>query len=247
MNRAPLQYFDTRTGHLLPRPQVPQGNPLGPPPMRSRGRGFRGFGGTPAPGGGPGPLIDPYTETTAWNTDNGTVGAPPLLQQGTTTGAPMPGSTVAPTRSFRSPSAPFGESDRPWINPTTFATVPINTATNIQVPVLSLNFARNFLLIQNNSTATTPDTAPFLYVGFNAQPQVGYSLQLQPGQGVFFDLICPRDSIYVAFGPFVDTGLSTVVAGCVIQGTYVPNQSQAVLSAGGMMAPTNTHGPTYNQ
>lgn len=117
-------------------------------------------------------------------------------------------------------SLPFGISIIPWRNPTTFQSVPILASTPLNVPVLSLNMARNALLIQNNSTATAPDIAPTFWLGFNAQPQVGLALSLPPGAGILFDIITPRDALYVTIAGAV--GATAVTQGVVVQGTYAP-------------------------
>lgn len=219
MNRAPVQYFDPRTGRLLARPQAPQGNLMAPPPMQSRRRSFRGFGDVPSNSGAAGPLIPGYTETgdSIWN--------PPGIANGGGTGSVAASTAVTPdpgATGYMPASSPVGESDRPWTNPTTFATVPINASTNTQVPVLTQNYQRNALIIQNGSTAQGTDVAPTLYINFNAQPQVGSALALAPGQGIAWDIITPRDSIYIAFGPFINTGATVVIQGAVISGTYAP-------------------------
>lgn len=220
MNRAPVQYFDPRTGQLLRRPVIPQGRELGPPPMplRRRAQPFRGFGDVPATSGAVGPLIPGYGEDAVWN--------PPGIANGGGSGsvAASTAQTANPSSTGYLPgSSPFGESDRPWTNPTTFATVPINAATNTQVPVLTQNYQRNALIIQNGSLATVAgDVAPTLYVNFNAQPQVGSALALPPGVGIAWDIVTPRDSIYIAFGPFINTGSSVMIQGAVIAGTFAP-------------------------
>jgi hypothetical protein len=117
-------------------------------------------------------------------------------------------------------SLPFGISIIKWRNPTTMQSVPILGNTPNNTPVLSLNMARNALIIQNNSTATSPDVPPTFYVGFNAQPQVGLSLAVIPLSGILFDIITPRDSIYVLVAGGV--GVSVVTQGVVVQGTYAP-------------------------
>ena len=188
--------------------------------MRPRMR--RGMGDFPTnTTGAQGALIAPYDESGVWN--------PPSSQGAAdfTGSAVVTASTAATpdpsTTGFMPASAPYGESDRPWTNPTTFATVPINAETDITHPVLSLNNRRNALVIQNNSTiGGAGDVAPTLYIGFNAQPQVGSALALSPGVGVAFDIICPRDSIYVAFGPFVNMSTKLLIQGAVIGGTYSP-------------------------
>lgn len=191
---------------------------MAPPPMRSRGRGMRGFGDVPATSGSVGPLLPGYDEGSVWN--------PPGIANGGGSGsvAASTAQTADPSSTGYLPaSSPFGESDRPWTNPTTFATVPINASTNVNVPVLTQNYQRNALIIQNGSLATVAgDVAPTLYVNFNASPQVGSALALPPGVGIAWDVVTPRDSIYIAFGPFINTGSSVVIQGAVITGTFAP-------------------------
>jgi hypothetical protein len=208
-----MNYFDPKTGALLRPPRVGPG-PLGPAPMRMR----RGFGDIPNSSGAAGPLVAPYTEGDIYN--------PPGITSGGSSGGNV--AATAPTSDpaltgYMPASAPFGESDRAWSNPNTFASVPINASTNTQVPVLAQNYQRSALIIQNGSLATVSgDVAPTLYVNFNAQPQIGSALALPPGVGIVFDIICPRDSVYIAFGPFVNTGGSVVIQGAVLTGTYAP-------------------------
>jgi hypothetical protein len=156
-----------------------------------------------------------YSEETIWGTGN----------ENDTVVAPIDPSTPVddePGPDLFDPgiSIPFGVSIIPWRNPTTMQSVPVNAATSIVLPVLSLNMQRNSLLIQNNSTATAPDIAATFWIGFNAQPQVGLSLSLAPGAGLLFDIITPRDSIYVF--PAGNVGATSVVQGVVVQGTYAP-------------------------
>jgi hypothetical protein len=117
-------------------------------------------------------------------------------------------------------SLPFGISIIAWRNPTTMQSVPINASTTSILPVLSLNMQRNSLIVQNNSFVTvSTDATPIFYIGFNAQPQVGLSLSLVAGAGILFDIICPRDSIYITVA---GGGASQVIQGVVVQGTYAP-------------------------
>lgn len=179
----------------------------------------------PRPDGTPGNLLWPYDETEVWGAAPGTSVSenPPPVGVLATSAPPLTGLPI---------SVPWGESDRDWTNPTTFAVVPIQQATTVaanvaafipQTPVLSLNEKRNALIIQNNSTATAAgDVAPIFYVGFNAQPVVLFSLAIGVGLGVEFDTITPRDSIYVAFGAYANAGGTVVIAGAVVQGTYSP-------------------------
>jgi hypothetical protein len=172
-----------------------------------RGAGF------PGPNGSPPTLV--YDEREVWGTPGG---------GGSVITTPVDPSVALPPASDSSAvdpglSIPFGISIIKWRNPSTFQSVPILSTTPSNVPVLSLNMARNALVIQNNSTATSPDVAPNFYIGFNAQPQVGLSLTLAPGAGILFDIITPRDAIYV-----VISGASgaPVIQGVVVQGTYAP-------------------------
>lgn len=217
---------------LPPRRQSRAGlfNPVNFSP-RNKFAGFAGADGSqiPADDGTPGSLVWPYDEGSRVTYN------PAVDGTGGAGAAPVVGESLAPANLMPDGLAvavPFGESDRPWYNPTTFAAVPIQqsfTAAALvaaiipQMPFLSLNNQRNCLIIQNNSTATTAgDTTPVFYVGFNAQPVIGYSLGIAAGLGIVFDTICPRDSIYVAFSSFADAGASTVIQGTVIQGTYSP-------------------------
>lgn len=178
------------------------------------GRGI----GYPKADGTPGTLYYPdYNETTVWGTgsENDTVVAP------VDPSTPIPGIT-GPDEVDTGLSIPFGVSVVQWRNPTTFQSVPILASTPQNVPVLSLNMKRNAVVIQNNSTATAPDSAPTFYIGFNAQPQIGLALGVAPGVGILLDIICPRDSIYLAFGPEINTGGTVVIQGSIVQGTYAP-------------------------
>lgn len=210
-NRRPMvEFFDLKTGRLMTRPAYAR---------TSARRGLSGLGGSddyPSGTGAPGNNVYPYDESMVWGN-----GGPPGIVAPASPNAPTV-APVAPAGGYQPISTPYGQSDRLWKNPTSFATVPINADTDITHPVLSLNFQRNALIIQNGSTATAPDVAPTLYVGFNAQPGVGISLGLPPGVGVAWDIITPRDSIFILFGPDINTGSTVVIAGAVIQGVYSP-------------------------
>lgn len=185
---------------------------------------LRGYGNNmPGPNGAPGSPVYPYDERLQWNSGSGTASGQ-LVQPPPAIGAPNPALSAAAQSMV---STPNGQSERDWINPTTYATVPLNqSALNSVSPILQLNYKRNSLIIQNTSTATAVgDTAPTLYINFNAAPQELGSLALPPGLGFYWSASdCPpRDAIYVLFGTFVNVGLSVVISGCVVQGTYVPN------------------------
>lgn len=223
-----------------------------------RRRAFRGLsgpaarsGGTdgafPSPDGSPGSLVYPYGERSPIYGDGGQGGplavtSPPVLDL--TGSTPVPAPPVDTGTTSDGLSVPFGASTVPWANPTTLQSVPIIASTPANTPVLSLNLKRNLLLIQNNSSATgAGNTAPTFYVGFNSQPQVGLALALLPGgAGVLFDIICPRDSVYILISGGV--GVFTV-AGVAIQGTYAPIQSGAPM--GGVMSAPGQGNATVNQ
>lgn len=193
----------------------------------------RGFGDYPPPlinpDGSPGNPLYPYDENGLWG-DGSTGGAvPATVSTPPAVGTPLPTLDQVQQQSV---SVPFGESARDWVNPMTYATVPllgnltVTTGQTQNLPLLSLNLKRNSLIIQNQSSATAAgDVAPTLYIGFNVQAVVGQSLALPPGLGFFWGASdCPpRDSIFVALGPFSNGGGTVTIAGCVIQGTYVPN------------------------
>lgn len=167
----------------------------------------------PASDGTPGPMN--YDEKFIWGTSDSAGQVIPPTDPSTAVSASQGPQVFDPGISL-----PFGISIIKWRNPTTMQSVPILASTSVTSPVLSLNMARNSLLIQNNSTATAPDVAPTFWIGFNAQPQAGLSVGLAPGAGLLFDIITPRDSIYVLSAGGV--GASVVVQGVVVQGTYAP-------------------------
>jgi hypothetical protein len=194
-------------------------------PMLRHGTRVQGLGslgvtdrhtGFPMPDGSPGSgFTAEYDERFVWGTDNSNQGV--VAPTDPSTGVePLTG----PQQFDPGLSIPFGVSYIPWRNPTTMQSVPIIASTPVNTPVLSLNMYRNSLIIQNNSIATSPDIAPTFYIGFNAQPQQGLSLALAPGAGLLFDIITPRDAVYVLIAG--GAGASQVIQGVVVQGTYAP-------------------------
>lgn len=193
-----------------------------------RRRAFAGFGALPGgdvadqnprPDGSPGSFVYPYGELAPTFGQDGPAGvsSPPILN---TPNVPIPAPPVDTGTTADGLSVPFGASTVPWQNPTTVQSVPILAGTPSNTPVLSLNLKRNLLIIQNNSTATgAGNTAPNFYVGFNSQAQVGLSLTLLPGGGILYDIICPRDSVYITIAGGAGV---FVTAGMVQQGTYAP-------------------------
>jgi hypothetical protein len=172
------------------------------------------LGGLPGPNGDAGNWVYPYTEQGFWGDGaqgSNLPGLPPPIGQPPPALTPQQQSVI---------STPYGQSDRPWTNPCTYAGFPIPSAGG---QILSGNYNRNSLIIQNTSTATAPDIAPTLYIGFNSQAGQGLgSLALPPGLGFFWGASDPppRDSIFATF--IGASGASVVIAGAAIQGTYAP-------------------------
>jgi hypothetical protein len=94
--------------------------------------------------------------------------------------------------------------------------VPIGTTTDVTQALVGTNEQRALLIMQNNSTATSPDFAPTMYFGFGTQPVVGYDLALPPGVGIVLDVRVPADAIYVGFGP--SSGASVLIQGVIKEG-----------------------------
>lgn len=198
---------------------APPGQRNMPVMVRDRLAGLSGN--FPGPNGGPGSEIWPYGEDGQWG--DGSQGGGMVPQTPPQVGAPPPALTPDQQAAV---SVPFGQSARPWTNPTTYAGFPLVQATGVIQNVLTMNPQRNSLIIQNTSTATAPDVAPTLYVGFNNQPGLSTgALALPPGLGFYWSASdCPpRDNIFVVFLGGSNTGGTVVINGCVIQGTYIPS------------------------
>lgn len=106
--------------------------------------------------------------------------------------------------------------------------VPIGATTNVAVALVGANETRALLILQNNSTATSPDAAPTFYFGFGTQPTVGSDLALPPGVGMVLDVRTPADAIYVGFGPFINTGGTVVIQGVVKEGGVTDPEGDTV-------------------
>jgi hypothetical protein len=100
-------------------------------------------------------------------------------------------------------------------NPNRSATIPIGPQTKPNLALVSINPKRVSILMQNNSTATSPDIAPTMYFNFGAQAQVGIGIGLAPGVGLVLDNNVQADSLYVTFGP--QSGASVIVQGAVLE------------------------------
>lgn len=84
----------------------------------------------------------------------------------------------------------------------------ISSATGSQT-ILPANSRRTFLLAQNQSAADD------FYFNFASDAGIGQGILLAPGVGVFFDIVCPSDSIAVFFNS------ATVQRGLLIEGAPV--------------------------
>jgi hypothetical protein len=103
-------------------------------------------------------------------------------------------------------------------NPNRSSTIPIGPNTQPYLALVAINPKRTSILMQNNSTATASgDVAPTMYFNFGAQAQVGIGIGLAPGVGLVLDNNVQADSLYVTFGPSVNTGNSVVVQGAVLE------------------------------
>lgn len=109
----------------------------------------------------------------------------------------------------------------------------IPASINPNQPLLLEDNFRNLLIIQNNSRATAPDTAPTLFMSLDGPVQsvtiplnpgpggVTYpynAIALAPSEGLLLDKRILGNSLYFAWGAFVNTGQSAGVFGMCIYG-----------------------------
>lgn len=102
-------------------------------------------------------------------------------------------------------------------NPNRSSTIPIGPNTKPYLALVAINPKRTSIIMQNNSTATSPDAAPTMYFNFGAQAQVGIGIGLAPGVGLVLDNNVQADSLYVTLGPSVNTGNTVVIQGAVLE------------------------------
>lgn len=102
-------------------------------------------------------------------------------------------------------------------NPNRSATIPIGPQTKSNIALVGINPKRVSILMQNNSTAVSPDAAPTMYFNFGAQAQVGIGIGLAPGVGLVLDNNVQADALYVTFGPQINTDGTVVVQGAVLE------------------------------
>jgi hypothetical protein len=105
---------------------------------------------------------------------------------------------------------------------------PIGPTTLPNVAVVTQNFRRALLIIQNLSTATAPDTAPVLFFSFGTVPGSFANLALPPGVGIVLDVRVPTDAIYCLVGQYSDTGGTTKVQGIISEGTVTDPDNDTV-------------------
>ncbi len=130
-----------------------------------------------------------------------------------------PSWTVLGFGAFNSRQARVGANVRQFVNKLRMTnSVPIGATTAVTAALVGANEHRALLILQNNSTATSPDSAPTFFFGFGTQPAVGYDLALPPGVGIVLDVRVPADAIYVAFGPFTNGGGTARIQGVCKEG-----------------------------
>jgi hypothetical protein len=103
---------------------------------------------------------------------------------------------------------------------TTFGqAIPIPGNVRTDTAIIGGSGRRGFILIQNNSTATSPDTPATLYVGYDGPINLlplGLNLSIPPGSGLVLDRRVPSNSIYVKWAGA--SGGSAVTCGVIHQG-----------------------------
>jgi len=133
----------------------------------------------------------------------------PLLADGSR--APLPGQN--PTNEF------------PWVSRGYSIVIPVSVNPN--TPLLLEDNWRNLLILQNNSVATSPDTAPNLFIALDGPVQsitVGTAsfpynaLSLAPGEGLLLDTRILGNALYFAWGAFSNGGGTAVVFGMCLYG-----------------------------
>lgn len=130
-----------------------------------------------------------------------------------------PSWTVLGFGAFNARQSRVGGGVRQFINKLRMTnSVPIGATTVVTAALVGANEQRALLILQNNSTATSPDSAPTFYFGFGTQPQIGFDLALPPGVGLVLDVRVPADAIYVAFGPFTNGGGTARIQGVCKEG-----------------------------
>jgi hypothetical protein len=103
--------------------------------------------------------------------------------------------------------------------------IPVPLSLNPNVAVLNASVLRNYMLIQNNSTAISPDTAPNLLVNLDGPVDTSQQQQyvnVPPTFGLVFDTRVPSNPIFLAWGSFADAGGSAIV-GAVVWSGYMQN------------------------
>lgn len=121
-------------------------------------------------------------------------------------------------------AAPGAAANRyPWSAFT--SRIPVPLALNPNVAVLNASVLRNYMLIQNNSTAIAPDTAPNLLVNLDGPVDTAQQQQyvnVPPTFGLVFDTRVPSNPIFLAWGSFNDGG-GTAIVGAVVWSGYMQN------------------------
>lgn len=152
------------------------------------------------------------------------------LGPGGTIGSSAPTAVLSPTGTASAASAAQNALARVTL------TTPIALGTPTLVSVVPAQARRRLLTIQNNSSATPPDTAPTLYIGIGQPAVPGQCLQIAPGAGVSWEVNPPLEALYVAWGAYSDTNGTAIVVGMIQQGV----QQLASVSAASASASAST-------
>jgi hypothetical protein len=97
------------------------------------------------------------------------------------------------------------------------ATIPITSTTASNLALVALNQKRISILMQNNSTAISPDVAPYFWFNFGAIAVAGFGIGLAPGVGIVLDQNVQADALYVTIGTYTNTGGTVVIQGAVLE------------------------------
>lgn len=136
--------------------------------------------------------------------------------------------------------APGTSDEFPWLS--RGASIVFDISVDITRPLLLADNFRNFLLIQNNSFATSPDIPYNLYVSLDG-PVVArfgtsnsasrYAYRLKPDVALLLDTRVHNNAIYVAFN---DASGATATAQAVL--TYGRTQNSPPLGPGAVQTPS---------
>jgi hypothetical protein len=134
----------------------------------------------------------------------------------------LPDGTVVPTATPGQPPS----NEFPWVS--RGHAIMIAGNINVNVPLILEDNYRNLIILQNNSIATSPDTAPNLFISLDGPVQFvtvalgvtfAYNaITLVPGEGLVLDTRVLGNALYFAWGSFINGGNTARVYGMCIYG-----------------------------